>query len=259
MAALRGVAVLVTRPERQANPLCALLESEGATAVRFPVLRIEAAGDGSLGVDLAAHGDSADVIIFTSANAVHFGAAWMASRGAAELAAIGPATSRALQEHGLGVTITPVGGVDSESLLRHPSLEHPAGLRILIVTGRNGREWLRERLTERGALVTVAEVYERVPTPHDSEQLAALAHRFSAGGIHVITATSVDVAAALVDLATPALRREFDHAHWLVPGTRIATALRGLGVTAPIIQADSAEDQSLVAALRRWRSSVSGA
>lgn len=251
------MAVLVTRPERQATPLCALLESEGATAVRFPVLRIEAAEDGRHGAARAGDRQGADVIIFTSANAVHFGAAWVDSPGAAAFAAIGPATARALQDHGRTVTITPADGMDSESLLRHPSLEHPAGLRILIIKGRHGRALLRERLTERGAVVAVAEVYERVRASYGNEQLSALTARFVAGGIHVITATSVDVATALLDLATPALRREFERVHWLVPGARVADALRGLGVTAPIIQADSAEDQALVAAVRRWRSSVS--
>jgi len=259
MAALRGVAVLVTRPERQATPLCTLLEAEGATAVRFPVLRIEAVDAGGPGATFAGKRQGADVIIFTSANAVHFGAAWVGPPGTAALAAIGPATLRALQERGPEVTITPAGGFDSESLLRHPRLQQPAGLRILIVKGREGRDLLRERLTERGALVTVAEVYQRVRTSYAAEQLSALAARFAAGGIDVITATSVDVAKALLELATPALHAEFERVQWLVPGARVAAALREAGVKAPMIQADSADDQSLVAAVRRWRSSASGA
>jgi uroporphyrinogen-III synthase len=74
-----------------------------------------------------------------------------------------------------------------------------------------------------------------------------------------MTATSAQIAANLVEMATPALRREFAHVHWLVPGTRVAAAVRALGVTAPILQADSAEDHDLVAAIVRWRGGVSGA
>jgi hypothetical protein len=55
------------------------------------------------------------------------------------------------------------------------------------------------------------------------------------------------------------LRTEFERAHWLVPGGRVAAGLRELGLQAPLLKADSAEDQDLVAALVRWRSSVSGA
>ena len=60
-------------------------------------------------------------------------------------------------------------------------------------------------------------------------------------------------------MATPELRDEFERVHWLVPGERIAAGIREGGVSAPLLQADSAEDQDLVAALLRWRSSESGA
>jgi uroporphyrinogen-III synthase len=77
--------------------------------------------------------------------------------------------------------------------------------------------------------------------------------------VQVITATSLEIAGNLLRLATPALRREFERAHWLVPGERIAAGLRERGLSSPLLQADSAEDHDLVAALVRWRSSVSGA
>jgi hypothetical protein len=75
----------------------------------------------------------------------------------------------------------------------------------------------------------------------------------------VITATSLEIGGNLLGLATAALRREFERVHWLVPGERIAAGLRGLGLSSPLLQAESAEDHDLVAALIRWRSSVSGA
>ena len=52
---------------------------------------------------------------------------------------------------------------------------------------------------------------------------------------------------------------EFERVHWLVPGERIAAGLRERGLSAPLLQAESAEDHDLVAALVRWRSNVSGA
>jgi hypothetical protein len=60
-------------------------------------------------------------------------------------------------------------------------------------------------------------------------------------------------------MAGPALRREFERVHWLVPGARVAAGVRECGLSAPLLQAESAEDQDLVAALVRWRSSASGA
>jgi hypothetical protein len=46
---------------------------------------------------------------------------------------------------------------------------------------------------------------------------------------------------------------------WLVPGQRVAAALREHGLRAPLLLSESAEDQDLLAALLRWRSSASGA
>jgi uroporphyrinogen-III synthase len=89
--------------------------------------------------------------------------------------------------------------------------------------------------------------------------LNAVRERFASGEMQVITATSLELGAALLAAAPLQLRSEFERAHWLVPGERVALGLRELGLEAPLLQADSAEDQDLAAALIRWRSSVSGA
>ena len=107
--------------------------------------------------------------------------------------------------------------------------------------------------------MTAADVYRRVPAVPSPAALAALLENFSAGALQVIAATSVEIAANLVHVATPALRSEFERVRWLVPGGRVAAAVRDLGVAAPLLQAESAEDQALVDALLRWRSSASGA
>jgi uroporphyrinogen-III synthase len=259
MSALHGVGVLVTRPEQQAMPLCRLLEDQGASTLRLPAVEIKAAGERR---DTAARlGDVSnfDVIIFTSSNAVRFGAPLLDQKRGLTLAAIGPATARALNQAGYRVAVQPQETYDSESLLLHPKLEHPAGRRILIITGSNGRPFLEQELRLRGALVVTAEVYRRVPANPSRAVLASLLERFAAGAVQVITATSLEIAHNLLEMATPELREEFERVHWLVPGERIAAGIRERGVSAPLLQADSAEDQDLVGALLRWRSSESGA
>jgi uroporphyrinogen-III synthase len=267
MQPLQGVGVLVTRPEQQATPLCRLLESAGALALRLPVIEIRPAADPS-GTRLEIGAIEAfDLVIFTSANAVRFGSALLddtrddrrGHRCDVMLAAIGPATARALGEAGYRVAVAPSAGFDSESLLLHPVLADPAGRRILLIKGMNGRNLLETRLTERGAVVVVADVYKRERVSHSAATLDALAAEFAAGKIHIVTATSVDIAAGLLDIATPVLRRHFDRVRWLVPGDRVAAALRERTVSGPILKASTAEDQDLVAAVVRWRSSASGA
>ncbi len=294
MRALQGVGVLVTRPELQAAPLCDLLEAQGATAIRFAALSIRPVADAGAKMSRSDPLETFDVIVFTSANAVRFSAPWLGpplrdfalgdsalrdpaqrdatlhdaaapdaalrSHGHAPiLAALGPATARALRQAGFPTAIVPVEGFDSEGLLLRPELRDIAGRRVLIVKGIGGREVLQEELARRGARVIAAAVYTRERTVHTPESLATLQASFAADAIQVITATSVEVAANLLESATPALRREFDRVHWLVPSARVAAALRDKGVAAPILQADSAEDHDLVAAIMRWRSSVSGA
>ena len=260
MAALHGVGVLVTRPEQQAMPLCRLLENQGASTLRLPAIEIKAMAEGrrETAARLGALEDF-DVIIFTSANAVRFGAALLDQKRDLTLAAMGPATARALNQAGYRVAVQPPQAFDSESLLRHPMLERPAGRRILIVKGADGRAFLEQELAQRGAQVVTADVYQRVPAVPSQAVLAVLLDRFTAGVVQVVTATSVDIARSLLGMASPALRGEFERVHWLVPGARVAAGVRECGLSAPLLQAESAEDQDLVAALVRWRSSASGA
>lgn len=227
----------------------------GATAIRMPVLEIRPIA-AALEIAAAPVSSRFDIAIFTSANAVQYGAPL--AHAASELGAIGPATARALAERGLEVTISPVGEFDSEHLLRHPRLENPRGKRILIVKGRQGRVVLRDSLAARGAGVVVAEVYERVRVRYDSAQLSSLLAQCRDCGLDLVTATSAEVAAALMAIATPALRNELHLATWLVPGTRVAEAVRAQGVAAPIVEALSADDHALLDAVIRWHSNPSG-
>ncbi len=242
-------------------PLCRLLESHGASTWRLPAIEIRAIGNRRETAARLGALENFDVVVFTSSNAVRFGASLLDQKRDLTLAAIGPATARALNQSGYRVALQPPprGSYDSETLLLHPRLEQLAGRRVLIIKGRNGRPLLEQELARRGAQVVTAEVYERLPASPDAAALGALAGHFAAGSLQVVTATSLEIAGSLLALAEPALRGEFERAHWLVPGGRIAAALRELGLAAPLLQAESAEDQDLVAALIRWRATASGA
>lgn len=259
MLPLQDIGVLVTRPRHQAEPLCLLLEALGAAAYRFPATEILAVEDrGALAAaraELAEYG----LIIFTSANAVRFGAGLLEQRHDLTLAAIGPATAQALSQAGYGGSVQSAEGFDSENLLRHPKLNAVAGSRILIVKGHDGRDLLERELARRGAQVTLAEVYRRECSRPGAEEIERLELSFAARKLHVITATSLDIAANLLALATPALRRAFDGALWLVPSARIGEGLRKRGVNGELLVARSAADQDLVAAVLGWRAGESGA
>jgi uroporphyrinogen-III synthase len=240
-------------------PLCRLLESLGATTLRFAAVEIKPLKDRRALTKQLGVLENFDVILFTSANAVRFGVSFLDQKRDLTLAALGPATSRALNQAGYRVAIQPGEPFDSEALLAHSRLQHVSGHRILIIKGTRGRDLLQQELTRRGATVVCAAVYERVPATVSAAALKAVQERFAADELQVITATSLEIGAALLQLAPPALREDFERAHWLVPGERVASGLRELGLKAPLVQADSAEDQDLAAALIRWRASVSEA
>jgi uroporphyrinogen-III synthase len=240
-------------------PLCRLLETQGASTLRLPALEIRALKDRrALAQQLGALYNF-DVIIFTSANAVRFGVSFLDQKRDLTLAAIGPATARALNQAGYRVAINPSDAMDTEGLLSHPKLSHISGHRVLIIKGSDGRQLLQQELTRRGATVASVNVYERRPTRPTEAAFAHVLERFAAGEMHVVTAASLETGQALLNMAPSALREQFDHAQWLVPSERVASGLRALGLVAPLLQANSAEDQDFVAALIRWRSSVSGA
>jgi uroporphyrinogen-III synthase len=256
---LHEIGVLVTRPILQAMPLCRLLEAQGAVTLRLPAVEIKPLGDRRALALKVGSLENFDITIFTSANAVRFGVSFLDQKRNLTLAAIGPATARALNQAGYRVAIQPRESFDTEGLLGHPRMEHVAGHRILMIKGGAGRQLLEQELVRRGATVVSIDVYERLPATPSAAALAAVHERFAAGEMHVITATSLDVARNLLNVATHELRGEFERVHWLIPGERIALGLRQLGLEAPLLQAQSAEDQDLVAALILWRSSVSGA
>jgi uroporphyrinogen-III synthase len=224
----------------------------------LPVVEIRACGERRAQAVSAGALEGFDLIVFVSANAVRFGAALLQQRRDLPLAAIGPATARALNHSGYRVAVQPEQ-YDTEGLLQHPRLQHLAGDRVLLIQGRDGRPLLQQELERRGAHVLSLEVYERVPAPVSPAALAALQDALAAGELQVVTATSLGVGERLLELAPAPLRSALERTVWLVPSARVASGLRERGLNAALLQASSAQDQDLVSALLGWRAEVSGA
>lgn len=260
MRTLLGVGVLVTRPTAQAATLSELLQQRGAAIWALSALDIIATPAAYPTAPGASSAADVDLVIFTSANAVRFGVMLLEGMPRTlAIAAIGPATARALRTAGYRSTLEPLLSIDSEGLLAHPQLMQVSGQKVLLIKGVGGRGVLTSTLAARGALVTCIDVYERRPTKHSALQLKQTAQRIATGDIHVVTATSLEIAAHLLHCATAELRAGYERVHWLVPGLRVAQGIRALGCQAPLIQAESAEDHELVASLERWRNGASTA
>jgi uroporphyrinogen-III synthase len=252
---LKDYHILVTRPARQADYLCQLIEQQGGVAVRFPTLQI---------VGLAAQSDfcpdSQSVatfplstlskqrwLIFISANAVNF--ALKANGGkiaqfqVAQIAAIGQATAKALRSAGLQVSLIPEHGFDSEALLAMPQMQDVMGHDILIIRGQGGRDELASVLRSRGAHVSYWEVYKRVVPDSDSAEVVNLLER---GLLGVIIITSFEALRNLVAMLGANYNEKLVAVPLVVISDRISRLAAELGFTR-IAVAENPSDEAILA------------
>lgn len=224
LCALGGRGVLVTRPAAQARELCRLITEAGGRPVPFPTVEIRPCRDPDAARALLCAGY--DLVVFISRNALEQAlallpdraaligdptaapaaggtAARIAARAVPQLAAVGRATATAMQEADLAPHLVPESGFDSESLLALPALTRVAGKRVLIVRGEGGRAMLGETLAQRGAVVTYAEVYRRVPPETDAAALISDWRQ----SLSFVTATSDEVLANLLAMVPKTAHR----------------------------------------------------
>jgi uroporphyrinogen-III synthase len=247
--ALDGRTILVTRPAHQANVLTQLIEQAGGRTLLFPAMAIEPPLDPRAAVALLHEIASFDLSIFVSANAVEqaFALAPGLARGLRTVFAVGAATARALQSHGIADVIVPEDAADSEALLRLPQLENVRDQRVLIVRGEGGRELLADTLEQRGALVRRAECYRRARPNSDPSPLLA---QWQAGRIDAVIAMSTNTLTNLWDLLGESGRALLIGTPLFVPHARIAEAAAHLGLTDVAIT--DAGDEGVVRGLSAW-------
>ncbi len=197
---LAGRHIAITRPPEQARELAEALEALGARVTALPALAIAPVEDPSA-LD-AAIGELAtfDWIVFTSVNGVRtfadrlveLGLRWE-DRGRARVAAIGPATAQALEEHGAAPDLVPETYV-AEAL--GEALGNVAGQRVLLPRADIAREALAQELVVRGAEVSQIAAYRTIPQRIPAELLARVVGDQS---VDAITFTSSSTVRALVE------------------------------------------------------------
>jgi uroporphyrinogen-III synthase len=186
--------VLVGRAGHQAGALSAELRKLDATVIEIPFIEIRQPRsfkslDAALG-NLADY----DWLILTSVNGVE--AMWermsklrLTKPNFAHLsvAAIGPATKKAIEERGMKVDVVPKEYV-AESVVR--SLRRRVkGKRVLLVRAKVARDVIPFALRKAGAVVDVVEAYETVAPRSSQSRLRSLLRNVNRRP-HVITFTS---------------------------------------------------------------------
>ena len=211
---LAGTRILVGRARHQANSLSAGLRSLGASVVEIPFIEIRKPQSFQPLDDALKNLKRYDWLILTSVNGVE--AMWERRRRFRltrrhfqhlRIAAIGPATKRALLKSGLKVKMVPEEYV-AESVVKGLR-DKVSGKRVLLVRARVARDLIPEELRAAGAEVDVVEAYETVVPKKSGERLRALM-KDSTRRPHLVTFTSSSTARnfaeLLGDAKAPSLR-----------------------------------------------------
>ncbi len=228
LSGLEGQKVLVTRPKHQAGGLVNAIEQAGGEAVLFPLIDIVPLENPQTFDDYWKRLPDYQWLVFISANAVNFAASMNGGRitlpKTVQVAAIGKATARALQQLNIQVSLLPDEGYNSEALLSMPAWRNLSGQQVLIVRGVGGREKLAETLKQRGAEVDYLEVYRRCLPDNDVEPVKKLLASRKVAAIVLTSGEALKNLLTLLNQETTLLSIPL-----VVISSRIATIARRLG------------------------------
>jgi uroporphyrinogen-III synthase len=258
---LTGLRVLVTRPTGQGEALVSAIEQAGGVAVHCPLMEITALDTALEPVlnqrckQLIMQLDQFQHIIFISSNAVYHGMEWINQYWpqlpvGINWYGIGSRTCSQLQAAGVPVVVASNDGqvktaaMNSEALLQQPLLQQIEGDKVLIIRGVGGREYLQQQLSQRGAVVSYAECYQRLPILIPERELLSLVEEQAINSICISSGEGLENLCQRVTDKLPTLNKLL----LVVPSKRVASMARAKGFE-QLMLAENATDNAAMAAL----------
>jgi uroporphyrinogen-III synthase len=249
---LSGVRVLVGRARHQASALSSELRKLGATVIEIPFIEIRKPRsfkplDSAL-MSLATY----DWLVLTSVNGVE--AMWerlaklhltKTSFMHLGIAAIGPATRKAIEQRGGKVDVVPEEYV-AESVV-HSLRRRVKGKRVLLVRAKVARDVIPRELRRAGAEVDVVEAYETVVPQSSRVRLRSLLGN-PRRRPHVVTFTSSSTVRNFMALLGPT-KASIQGVRLASIGPVTSSTLRELGLRVDL-EASEFTIPGLVAAIR---------
>jgi uroporphyrinogen-III synthase len=247
--ALAGATVVITRPSAASASLKRRVRALGGTPLGLPAIGVRAATDASTQRVALRAAREVDMAIFVSPNAVRYAFVLLPSLRFARstrICAIGAATARALQRHGVHDVLWPNQRQDSEGLLGLPELTPLKRRRIALIGAPGGRELLSSTLRRRGALLQSIDVYRRTDPRLDRRHLDALNN---AAAPLLVLLSSAQALANLQRVLPPPLFSRLAAGEGIVSSLRLAEAARSAGFARTHIAASAGTTDMLDASL----------
>jgi uroporphyrinogen-III synthase len=242
---LAGRRIVLTRPRDHAEALAGALEHLGADALVMPLLQIEPMQDADANVldsvlsDVSAY----DWIVFTSANGVAAVQEHLAGTlSGAKIAAVGPATAKAVRALGVEPAFVPENYAAAEILEGMGDLE---GQRVLLPQADIADPWLANQIRATGASVDAVVAYRTVALDPSVIEAAELEQ-----GVDAVVLASGSAARSLAALAAkfPGVAKELQSALLVAIGPKTAEAAREVALPVGLV-ADEASSEGIIHAL----------
>lgn len=204
-ADLHGTRVLVTRPKPMGEVLCHSIDEHGGEAIYFPTIEIGLPPNPTIYRMQLTKLDRFDWLIFLSPQAVYSTSHlihldWPNFPANVKIAAVGGGTAKALHDADLRVDVFPKENWSSEGLVNLPEFQEIKGKKIGLMRGEGGREYLRQSLQLRGAIVSEIMVYRRVKPNIDA---GPYCNMLRSGLIDYVVVTSGEGLHNLIEMCQP--------------------------------------------------------
>ena len=188
--------ILLTRPGDANEPLAVLLEQSGYQVRTLPLLKIQPCPESPRSKQIVMNIDHYQQVICSSQHAArllarHLDQYWPQMPAGILWHSLGKASALPLEAMGIKVSYPPTGHT-SEDLLATTALTRVEGHKILLAKGEGGRTELAETLTQRGALVTSLDLYQRVRLDYGTAELAGLFRQWQPDASVLLSAETLE-------------------------------------------------------------------
>jgi len=247
-AVLKGLRIGVTRPADRSGTLAERFGDLGADVVVVPLREIRPLSGSAL-EDLANAFETIDDVGWVAVTSMGAVPGLIEAigdpirLGGLRIAAVGPTTAQALEDHGVSVSLVGDAGAGGANLAMKMGTPEPSRSRVIFASTRGARRELPETLADSGWIVDERLAYESIPAPFSPEDAEALR---SCDLVLVTSPSAVD--AAMVDAQPPLIS---ETTTVVAIGSTTATRAAERGLT-QLIVASEPTDEGLFEATVAW-------